>query len=77
MTEFNENVRETIKKIKENLFSDTFYPALLIYEILGIDDPTDEELEQVKKLTDHIGTVFDESIRDEINYIFRNREEEE
>lgn len=58
-------VAETIKAIRELDYS-VFYPALLIYDVLGIDTPSEELIRKVEDLVDDVDTVYDEMLREAI-----------
>lgn len=52
--------------ILKGIDSNVFYPALLIYEILGIEHPSEELIKAVEEYVDDLDTVYDSYMREEI-----------
>lgn len=67
--EDSESRVEKCKKAIEMLKSidvDVFYEALAIYDMCGVDVPTEEQFEKVSNIVSDVDTIYDEYIRSEV-----------
>ena len=62
------DVHEIIKQLKV-MNPSNFYVALMIYDVLGIERPSEKLIDAVAKYIRDLDTVYDEFVRDEIRTI--------
>ena len=66
-------VKEAIEIIKK-IDNEAFYPALLIYDILGDVDVTEDLVRKVESIESDYDTVYDDFMRDEIRSAYNDEE---
>lgn len=68
MSEKESKVAEIISQLK-GMDSSHFYTALMIYELLDIERPTEALIEAIEDYVDDLDTIYDDYVRDEVRII--------
>ena len=61
-------VHNIIKQF-EGMNPEYFYAALMIYDVLGISNPSEALIKEVKKYLDDLDTIYDTYVRDELSIL--------
>lgn len=61
-------VHNIIKQF-EGMNPEYFYVALMIYDVLGISNPSEALIKEVKKYLDDLDTIYDTYVRDELSIL--------
>lgn len=74
-----EAVKNHIKYLREDQYSKEFYVALLMYDILGLEeeDVTKEIVSDVFDIQDNYDSLYKEELREELRDLVLEKEQEE
>lgn len=66
----NDKVAKCIEAINQlkSIDLDLFYPALALYDMCGIEEPTEEQVNHAIELVGNVDTIYDEDMREDIRH---------
>ena len=74
-----DEVKNQIKYLKEDKFSNEFYVALILYDIKGLspEDIDDDMVKRAYEIIDDYDSIYNDDMRDRVLYDFDLEEEQE
>lgn len=74
-----DEVKNHIKYLKEDKFSNEFYVALILYDIKGLspEDIDDDMVKRAYEIIDDYDSIYNDDMRDRVLYDFDLEEEQE
>ena len=74
-----DEVKNHIKYLKEDKFSNEFYVALILYDIKGLspEDIDDDMVKRAYEIIDDYDSIYNDDMRDRVLYDFDLEEEHE